>query len=93
MSDPLSPEDLALKFRLSEEERMSATWASIKIKVQARLQVMRERNDQPMTESETATLRGHIACLKGFLTLEKNRPPDDGQDDRRPINLARRNTE
>lgn len=92
MSDPLSPEDVELKFKLPEEMRTSAFWAQLKLKIQARLDVMRRRNDKPMTEIETATLRGHIACLQSFIALDKE-PPNDGSDERRPLQPARRTKE
>lgn len=92
MSDPLTPDDVALKFKLPEEMRTSGFWAQLSLMIQARLDVMRRRNDQPLTPSETDTLRGHIACLKSFIALGKE-PPNDGQDERRPLQPARRSKE
>lgn len=63
---------------LSEAERQSPAWHSMKAKFQARLEKLRQRNDKPMTELETATLRGHIECLKAVLALDAVPPKVSG---------------
>lgn len=60
---------------LTEAERTSPAWLSMKAKFQARLEKLRLRNDDPtLTEMETATLRGRIQCLKEVLSLDKVPP-------------------
>lgn len=75
--------DPNLDIVLTDEERGSPAWRSLKAKFEARLEKMRRDNDNPnLTDVETATLRGHIACLKAVLALDK--PPLAAVPDARP---------
>lgn len=65
-------QDLALAFKLTEEERQSPVFRSLCIRLDAKLDVLRKRNDDAtLSDLQTATLRGHIACLKSVLSLAK----------------------
>lgn len=60
---------------LTQEERTSTTWRSVERHLQRMLDKKRLENDSPnLTAVETATLRGHIACLTAFLALGKTPP-------------------
>lgn len=55
---------------LTEEERLSSTWQSVQRHLERMLAKKRLENDNPnLTEVETATLRGHLSCLKAILAL------------------------
>ncbi len=59
---------------LTEDERKSPVWASVQKHLERMLARKRIENDNPkLTDVETATLRGHIACLKAMQALDK--PP------------------
>lgn len=61
----------AIDIKLTESERQSPAWRTIKTKIDAQLEKLRRQNDNPsLTDVETATLRGHIACLKVLATLD-----------------------
>ncbi len=63
-------------FFLTEEERTSPVWLSLKARLERKLIELREKNDsQKLTDVETATLRGHIECLKAVLALGREPPP------------------
>ncbi|HET8727584.1 MAG TPA: hypothetical protein VFO41_08760 [Alphaproteobacteria bacterium] len=72
MMAPIRNPDLDIV--LTDEERASGAWRALKAKFEAILDRKRKENDNPnLTDVETATLRGHIACLKAVLALDK--PP------------------
>lgn len=61
---------------LTEDERGSAVWKSVQAQLERLLAKKRMENDNPkLTDVETATLRGHIACLTAMLALGKAPPP------------------
>jgi hypothetical protein len=62
-------------FRLDDGERAHPLWQRLKAHWTAQLADLRVRNDRAtLTEPETAALRGRIACLRGILDLDKDRP-------------------
>ena len=62
-------------FHLTDEERTSATWQSVQAHLERMLAKKRFDNDNPkLTDVETATLRGHIQCLKAILALSAKPP-------------------
>lgn len=62
--------------RLSDDERTSPVWLSIKAKLEKKLEELRLQNDNPkLTDVETATLRGHLKCLKSVISLG-DKPPE-----------------
>ena len=65
-----------IDFYLTDEERTSATWQSVQAHLERMLAKKRIENDNPkLTDVETATLRGHIDCLKAMLALGRTPPP------------------
>lgn len=63
-------------FHLTDEERLSSTWQSVQRHLQRMIEKKRQENDNPkLTDVQTATLRGHIECLKAMLALGK-KPPE-----------------
>ena len=61
---------------LATEERTSPVWLSLKDRLEKKLAELRLQNDHPkLTDVETATLRGHIQCLKAVLALGNEPPP------------------
>lgn len=60
---------------LTEDERTSPVWHSVRGHLERMLAKKRERNDNSkLTDVETATLRGHIECLKAFIALGSQPP-------------------
>lgn len=81
MSAPLKQ---IIDFHLTDEERTSATWQSVRVHLERMLARKRLENDNPkLTDVETATLRGHIQCLKAVLALSA-KPPEMTAPDARP---------
>ncbi len=73
-----------IDFFLSKEERESPVWQSLKARLEKKLTSLREKNDdQKLTDMQTATLRGHIDCLKAVIALG-NEPPPKVVPDARP---------
>lgn len=64
---------------LQEHEIKSPLWAKLKEHCQNELTILRERNDGPLSDIETARLRGRIAQIRAFLELETQ--PDKGLDE------------
>lgn len=61
---------------LSKEDKHSPVWLRHKEQLEARLEVLRARNDSFLNDEETAILRGRIAEIKLMLGLSKDQPPD-----------------
>ena len=61
---------------LEPHEIKSPLWEKLKAHMQAELQTLRERNDQPKSDIDTATLRGEIRAAKKFLLLETPAEPE-----------------
>ena len=64
-------------FALTDGERHHPLWTRLSAHLTERLRELRGRNDGPLNEIETATLRGQINCLKGIIALGDD-PPIDG---------------
>ena len=64
-------------FALTDGERHHPLWTRLSAHLTERLRELRGRNDGPLNELETATLRGQINCLKGIIALGDD-PPTDG---------------
>jgi hypothetical protein len=47
----------------------SPTWMWLEAHLHARVLAMREQNDAPLTDAETAALRGRIAFAKELIAL------------------------
>lgn len=56
-------------FALSEDEKHSPLWTRLKAHLTEELDTARIRNDQPLPEAETATLRGRIRLFKEIISL------------------------
>ncbi len=79
-----APVKLIIESFLSDEERKSGVWRKVQEHLEAMLAKKRLENDNPkLTDVETATLRGHINCLKAFLALGKT-PPEMTATNARP---------
>lgn len=57
-------------YKLTALEQQSALWKKLKEYQLDRLDKLRLQNDNKLDEIETAYLRGKIAAIKGFLTVE-----------------------
>lgn len=62
---------------LTDREKLTPLWAALEGHLKARLATLRAKNDAPMSEAETAVLRGRIAEVKAFLSLGDERPAID----------------
>ena len=63
-------------FVLSDNDKAQPIWARLRAHAESELTRLRIMNDsEKLTEMETATLRGHIKCLKVLLHLGDD-PPD-----------------
>lgn len=72
MSLPPKP---IVDFFLTDDERTSPVWQSVQGHLERMLARKRIDNDNPnLTDVQTATLRGHIACLTAMLALGKKPP-------------------
>ncbi len=69
--------DLAPPFALTDGERHHPLWIRLSAHLAEKLGRLRGKNDGPLTEAETLTLRGQIQCLKGIIALGLE-PPIDG---------------
>jgi hypothetical protein len=61
-------------FSLTENDKHTSLWLRLKLHLESRLADARVRNDAPLTEPETAALRGEIKCLKHLIRLDAVRP-------------------
>ncbi len=70
-----APVKLIIENFLTDDERTSPVWQSVKAHLERMLAKKRIDNDNPnLTDVQTATLRGHIACLTAILALGKKPP-------------------
>ncbi len=61
---------------LTQDERTSPVWQSVRAHLERMLTKARIENDNPkLTDVETATLRGRIQCLTSMLELGNEPPP------------------
>ena len=67
-----------LSFSLMPHERHDPLWVTIKARLEERLRHLRARNDSALTETQTATLRGHIQAMKWIIALGDEPPTEDG---------------
>ncbi len=71
-----APMKQIIDFYLTDDERMSPVWESVRGHLERMLAKKRIENDSPkLTDVETATLRGHIQCLNAMLALGRKPPP------------------
>jgi hypothetical protein len=70
--------DLDNSFALTDGERHHPLWIRLSAHLSEKLTHLRARNDGPLTEQETATLRGEINCLKRVIALGAEPPRLDG---------------
>ncbi len=61
-------------FALADHEKTSILWVRLQEHLNEKLTAARRRNDAPMSEAETATLRGEIKTLKWIIALGDDRP-------------------
>jgi len=66
--------------QLSELDIRSTTWLKLVEIIDARINVLRKKNDNNMTPEETSTVRGQIKECKRFLALAKKAPPQETDD-------------
>ncbi len=66
--------------KLNKADRDSSIWQHIKIHYEKRLNTLRAKNDNDMTEIETAHLRGRIAEIKALLGEDKEPIQFENQD-------------
>lgn len=69
---------------LKPQDFQTATWAKLRQHYQARLDVLRRRNDNNLSPEETAMIRGQIVECKHILALEEA----PGKPEARPPDLA-----
>ena len=65
---------------LNRLERDSAVWQKIEVYLTARLEAMREFNDQSLTGLETAKIRGKIETVKEILGLGQGPIPGENPE-------------
>ena len=61
-------------FRLTSQDNASALWPKLKAFMEQELNNLRQKNDQPLSELDTAGVRGQIRQLKALIELDKDRP-------------------
>lgn len=59
---------------LTQEDFKTPMWQRMREHVEARLNHLRQINDQNHDMEKTASIRGAIAELKGLLALDKSKP-------------------
>ena len=58
--------------KLSDTDKLSPVWVAMKKYLEERVESMRcKLENEALTESQTAALRGRLAELRGILALEK----------------------
>jgi hypothetical protein len=58
-------------FTLTAEDRQSSLWRRLEMHLIERLASARRRNDHPMPETNTASIRGEIKILSELIKLGK----------------------
>jgi hypothetical protein len=58
-------------------DRQSTTWHKVMEHCTARIDELRKRNDAPLSEQETASIRGEIKALKAIVSLDVEAPDVD----------------
>ena len=71
-------------FELTEHDKASSLWVRLLDHLEDRLAAARVRNDMPMGECETASLRGEIRAMKRIIALGDSRPIVTGDGDGAP---------
>jgi hypothetical protein len=64
--------------KLTQGERNTAVWAKIEQYAREKLDVLRKKNDAPLTDLQTAQIRGRIAELKDLLDIAEDVKVVDG---------------
>ncbi len=65
-----APVKLIIENFLTDDERTSPVWQSVRLHLERMLAKQRVANDNPnLTKKQTAMLRGHIQCLRAILAL------------------------
>ena len=64
-------------FILSPIERQDPVWRKLRERMEQRVSDLRRDNDNPHDATRTADIRGRIAELTAFLSLDRD-PPDLG---------------
>lgn len=59
---------------LTEHELAHPLWLKLKEHCEKRLETLRKENERDLNEVKTAKLRGRIAEVNGFLSLENPKP-------------------
>lgn len=60
--------------KLNDVDLHSATWLKLRDHIEARIQLLRVKNDRRLSLEDTAIVRGQITELKFLLGLEKSEP-------------------
>ncbi len=63
-----------MPFYLTQQDKASALWPKLVAFMQQQREFLRNKNDGPLSELETAALRGQIRQLSILLDLDKERP-------------------
>lgn len=71
-------------FSLSEDDRHNPLWLRLRSHLTEELDAARGRNDRPLSETETAAIRGEIRTLKRIVALGDDRPELTGNEDQPP---------
>jgi hypothetical protein len=61
-------------FALSEAERAHPLWLKLKAHCERRLNAKLEQLASDLSEPQTASIRGHIRCLKELIALDLEPP-------------------
>ena len=72
-----------IDFELSSHDKSQGLWVRFKAHLLDRLDEARHRNDAPLSEHDTAAIRGEIKCLKRLIALGDDRPVT-GDDEQPP---------
>lgn len=63
------PTTLPPPFALTAEERREPLWLRLKAHLTEQLADAHRRNEAPLSDTETATIRGRIKCLRDMIAL------------------------
>ena len=69
------PSNVPPPFTLTAEDRQSSLWRRREAHFTERLARARARNDHPMPETDTASIRGEIKILRELIKLGKPGQP------------------